>query len=224
MFVTALAASSLAMRVPLWVPATAVAAAISLPFGIVTGVVVFGARAWASRRDRHPPVEEAAVCAAIAAELHAGSSLRLAVDSACRNQPSPELVAAGRRAAAGAPAAEVSRLLASALDRNGRHAALAFSLADESGAAAAAVFDRLASRALRDAEIERELAAATAQARLSAVVVGGAPLVVLALLASTGRLGVFAASGAAGVTVAAVGLSFVLAGLGVIWMLLRGDR
>ncbi len=223
MFVTAVVGLLLVLRAPAWVPTVVVATVVSLPIGALAATGAVG-HAWMRKRRVLPAVDEAAVCASIAAELHAGASLRDAVAAACRNHASEEILRAGRRATSGAPAGAVAASLSSALPRNGRHAALAFELADESGAAAAAVFDRLASRALRDAELRREVAAATAQARLSATVVGGAPVAVLVLLAVTGRIGVFTDSGGAGLVVGILGVGLVLSGLGVVWLLLRADR
>lgn len=224
MFLTSFALLAAGARLPVWVTATVVAGAVSIPFGVAVGALAFADRARIRRRRRGPPVDEATVCAAIAAELHAGASLRMAVAAACRDQASPDLRRIGAAAATGHSMEDLAAWLTSALPRNGRHAAIALKLAADSGAAAAPVFDRLAARATRDAELVREVDAATAQARLSAYVVGGAPVAVVLLLAATGRLDVLSGGGGPGAAVALGGVGLVAAGLGVIWLILRAAR
>jgi Flp pilus assembly protein TadB len=177
-------------------------------------------------RRKHPsrnePIDEAAFCSGVAAELRAGASLRHALAAAAERDPAQRLAAPVRAALAGAPAGEVAARLQEALPINGRHAALAFRLASSTGAGAAAVFTRLAAGANAAAESRRERNALTAQARLSAMVVGGAPIGTVAVLLATGRLDTLGSSGGIGVAVGAIGLGLVGLGLAIVWVMLRG--
>ena len=131
------------------------------------------------------------------------------------------MVAPVRLALAGAPAAAVAARLESALPANGRHIGVAFQLAAETGAGAVPVFQRLAERAGRVAEISRERAVLTAQAKLSAAVVGGAPVAVVVVLLASGRAAVLTEGGSVGLMVGVVGVGLVASGLAVVWVMLR---
>ncbi len=134
------------------------------------------------------------------------------------------MAAAARSSLAGAPAQEVGSRLERALPVYGRRAGLAFVLASETGAGATAVFDRLAAGAARDQDLHRERRVATAQARLSAAVVGAAPLAVLFLLVTTGGIEPPGRSGALETAIVAIGVGLVAVGLAVVWLLVRGTE
>ncbi|MCH8899359.1 MAG: hypothetical protein IH942_02555, partial [Acidobacteria bacterium] len=85
----------------------------------------------------------------------------------------------------------------------------------------AAVFEGLADRATEVAELEREKAVATAQARFSAWVVGLAPLVFTGLLLGGGGFGSLRSAGDAGFFVIGLGLALEVAGLAVVALILR---
>jgi len=132
--------------------------------------------------------DEADLLRGISAELAAGASLRSAVVAAADRAPALDLRGAVRLARAGFPASRIGDALAVALPGNGRLVAAAFRLAATTGGRAAGVMSTLAARADDVGALERERRALTAQARLSAWVVGGAPLLLLAVLGATGRL------------------------------------
>ncbi len=164
---------------------------------------------WGRRRNPDPAAREAAVLRAMAAELERGASLRSAVVEA---DAVGDVPLAARLAIAGRPAPEVAAELRSAFPVNGVLVGAAYQMASEVGGPVAGLFRRLADRAEDVADTERERRAATAQARLSALVVSLAPVGVVALLATSGRLSGLLEAGAAGAGILAVGGGLLLAG------------
>ena len=188
-------------------------------------LVLAGAAGWAlfnlvrRRRTSNADVE-ATFLRALAAEIGAGSSLRLALaDAATRVQL--DLDPAVRLARAGMSMDRVANALSKQLAHNAVAVGAAFELSDWSGARTAAVFEGLADRATEAAQLEREKAAATAQARFSAWVVGLAPLVFTALLLAGGGFGSLRRAGGAGFFVIGLGLALEVAGLAVVALILK---
>jgi Flp pilus assembly protein TadB len=188
-------------------------------------LVLAGAAGWALfnlvRRRRTSSADvEATFLRALAAEIGAGSSLRLALaDAATRVQL--DLDPAVRLARAGMSMDRVANALSKQLAHNAVAVGAAFELSDWSGARTAAVFEGLADRATEAAQLEREKAAATAQARFSAWVVGLAPLVFTALLLAGGGFGSLRRAGGAGFFVIGLGLALEVAGLAVVALILK---
>ena len=188
-------------------------------------LVLAGAAGWALfnlvRRRRTSSADvEATFLRALAAEIGAGSSLRLALaDAATRVQL--DLDPAVRLARAGMSMDRVANALSKQLAHNAVAVGAAFELSDWSGARTAAVFEGLADRATEAAQLEREKAAATAQARFSAWVVGLAPLVFTALLLAGGGFGSLHRAGGAGFFVIGLGLALEVAGLAVVALILK---
>lgn len=180
---------------------------------------------WAAYRRRtareSTPDQEVAFCAAVAAELRAGASLRMALVDAAARVPQLDLAAPTRRARAGLPIDDVAAPLGDALPLNGKLAAAALRIAADTGGKAASVFDGLAARAAFAAELAREQRAVTAQARLSALVVGGAPLLFGMLLLATGRAGTLLEHGGIGIGIAVVGFALEAAGIAAVALVLR---
>ena len=184
------------------------------------GVAIHGALTGRNRIGP-PAAAEGALHTAMASELRGGASLRGALSSAAADAPGIDLRRAVRYAAAGADIAKVAEALEECLPVTGVSAAAAIQLSAGSGARAASAFDALADRAAFEASVAREHRALTAQARLSALVVGGGPLVVAAVLLVTGRARVLIDHGAVGITAGLVGLGLELAGVAVVIALLR---
>jgi Flp pilus assembly protein TadB len=161
---------------------------------------------WPSR-GRASPHNEQQLLAAIHAELAAGSSLRHAVAAAGDAWPE-----ARRLALAGAPVDRVAAALASA--GSGPRLGAAIAVAARSGGRAAAVFQRLADRAASDAELARQQRVLTTQARLSAAIVAGMPVLWMVF----GGLGQVASLFAAGAGIVAVaGIAMELVGVVLVW-------
>jgi tight adherence protein B len=198
-----------------------VAVAAWWPQGFLAGVAAWTVAARRRTRRREPgPADEADFLRGIAAELAAGASLRTAVVAAADRAPALDLRRAVRLARAGFAADRIGEELRSSLPYNGRAAAAAFRLAAETGGATAGVMATLAARADEIGALARERRALTAQARLSAWMVGGAPLLLLAALGLTGRLDGLVGS-VPGQAVLVVGLGLELAGIGAVALMLR---
>jgi tight adherence protein B len=192
------------------------------PWPAAAVVTCAAGHALRSRRGRAGAADEAALLGAVAAEMRGGASLRTALATAASAVPGLDLAPVVRLAEAGAPVEEMAGEIAGLLPGRGRSAAAALSVAGVAGGRAAVVFERLAADAWAEVESGRTHAALTAQARLSAWVVGGLPIVAVAALAATGRLGLVVASGPAGIAVMALGLALELAGIAAVVLMLRG--
>jgi tight adherence protein B len=173
------------------------------------------------RSGRVTPDAEATFFRALAAELRSGASLRGAIGSAAQRVPSIPLDRTARLAAAGVPMSEIAAAVERRFPENGVLAAAAFRLSDWSGARVAEAFDGLADRAAGAAEMARERRAATAQARLSALIVGAAPLLFTALLLATGRGNGFVSHGHLGWLVLGAGLALETLGLVAVAVIVR---
>jgi tight adherence protein B len=221
MLTALLLAGGLVLRISPVVIAVAALAAIE------PRLVLAGAAVWAvvtalrRRTTRTAPDDEATLFRAMAAELRSGASLRSALTEASHRVPQMELDRSVRCAAAGMPMTDVAEAIEMQLPGNGRLAAAAFRLSDWSGARVADTFEGLAEKAAATAEMARERKAATAQARLSALIVGVAPLVFTLILVATGRGAGLVAHGGLGWLVLGMGLGLETAGLIIVAAIVR---
>jgi Flp pilus assembly protein TadB len=204
-------------------PVGAVGAGLVMAWQPMLGLA--GLSVWAVR-ERHlqqrgtpGPDDEAAFLQGLAAELAAGSPPRAALVSASSRARTLDLRPAVRLAAAGLDAERVAVALRDALPTHGRLAAAAWTLNATAGGPAAGLFEVLAVRAADDGALIRERRALTAQARASAWVVAGLPMVLLAGMFATGRLS--PGSDPAMGLILAVGIGFQAAGVAVVWSMLR---
>lgn len=218
-----LLAAALLFGVP-WPVAGAVALVMAQP--IVGGSILALAAMVATRQAKADggPGAEAVYLAAVAAELRGGASLRLALGTAAGAAPHLALGAVARSALAGASMGVVAAELRRRLPVTAPLVVPTVELAAESGGLAAAMFDRLALRAIDEANARRELRTASAQARLSAWVVGGLPVIALGFGAVTGRLDSLIAAGTIGLVIVVVGAGLLAMGLVVVAVLSRGAR
>lgn len=187
-----------------------------LPFGMAMAVSTTVSFLANRRRAREP--EEALVLRRVASELKAGKSLRMALLAAAQGS-SLDLRRAVRLGAAGRPLAEVAAVLAPSM-KGGQAVAAAVRVAATTGGRVSEVFDRLAVMASEDAALRRERKVLTAQARLSAGIVGGFPLIFVAWQALSGGLARLIELGPVGIGVTVVGLGFLLSGIAVVAALL----
>jgi len=164
---------------------------------------------------------EARFLAGIASELRAGASLRGAFEAAAQRAPELQLEPLVRLSLAGVPISQLAAGVSDLLLQNGRAAAAAMRIAGETGGKTAVMFGSLAQVAAEDRALYRELRAATAQAKISSLIVGGMPVGFLTWQAFTGRLVQLASSGI-GVTILVIGLTLLAGGAAVVGMLLRG--
>jgi Flp pilus assembly protein TadB len=216
LLVALIAAVCLSSGVPWVLVATLVLGTWMPALGLVAlGMVIV------ARRRRQRPSDEAVVLSAVAAELRRGASVRTAIEPAAARSAQVDLSAAVRLAEAGAPIERVATAFAAGLPDVGRLAGPALEAAATSGGRAAAIFARLADRASAHLELVAERRALTAQARLSAAVVGAIPCLVLGWMAVTGRLSAMLAAGPVAATVVGLGSVLMAGGLGVVALLTR---
>ena len=200
------------------------AVALLEPRLVVLGAAVVGVYSVWSRRSSSDADAEAAFLTALASELRGGASLRHALFEAAVRVP-VGLEAAGRLARAGMPMDRIAPLLRRGLAHNGVTGAAALELSAWSGARTATLFEGLAERAREAAELSREERAATTQARLSAWVVGLAPLAFTALVLAGGGLGSFDPFDGPAAVVIGAGIALEVCGLAVGALILRrGSR
>ena len=188
-------------------------------------VFLAGAVGWAlyharqrARLRRSMPAVEADYLRAVAAEIEAGSSLRRALTGAAAQAPHLRFEPLVRLAAAGRPMTEVAALLQQVLPLNGRMAAAACRLVSETGARASGVFAGLAVRAAVMGDVERERRVLSAQARLTAWIIGGLPAAATAVLLMVGR---GPAGGGPGRLLTGIGLTLVGAGCLMVLVMVR---
>jgi tight adherence protein B len=169
--------------------------------------------------------DEGAFLQAMASELRSGAAVRMAIADAADRVPSLPLAQAARLARAGRPLDELASTLEGALTRNGALTAAAVRIAGRTGGKVADTFDELALIAGEDLELQGEARAATAQARLSAWIVGGIPVAYLVYATASGRLSALVETGTVGMGVLIVGGALLIGGVvGVIAVVGRAQQ
>jgi tight adherence protein B len=203
-----------------WQAVAAVALAVLHPVWFLVGVALWAVVRY--RRAEGPtPDDEAVFLRGLAAELSAGASLRGAVVAAAGRAPALDLGRAARLCAAGRPAAEIGIALEDSMGVNQEAVAAAFRLAARTGGAIAPVVEALAERAEADGRLGRERRALTAQARMSAWVVGGAPVGLIVLGSLTGAGPDIDELGAGGSILVVAGLALIVGGSLLVWAMVR---
>jgi len=162
------------------------------------------------------PDDEARFLAGIVSEARGGASPRQAVIRVAERDQMIQAGAAVRAATLGLESAVLSQALSHALPLNGRLAGAAWAISNEVGAPFAPVMGALADRASRRGRLQRERRGLTAQARATAWIVAGIPLVLVALLAITGRITLDHSWSIAG-----VGIGLQMLGIGIVAAMLR---
>ena len=177
-----------------------------------------------ARRGHGPARMEAALPVALEAmarALRSGASMRQAVEEAATATPGPlaaELRLVSAQAARGAPLVEALQAMGERQPLPGvRLAVAALCLGVETGGAQARAVDGVASTLRDRLGVAAEVRALSAQARLSAVIIGLAPVGFGAFAAATDpRTATFVFHTVPGLLLLAVGLA--LDGLGWLWM------
>lgn len=196
----------------------AVAATHPVPFLVAAGAWAVVARV---RSPGGPEDDESFFLLDLGGRLRSGASLRLALASASVEHPSLGLSRAGRLAAAGAPMPDVCGELADRLPVNGRQLGAAIEMATRSGGRLVPVVARLIESSQQRAEMKREHRLASVQARLSALVVGSAPLAFTGLLMVVGVVPAPWRAGGVLAAVVVVGIGLELIGLAVVVAILK---
>lgn len=201
-----------------WRRAALLAAAVVQPWLVAVflmGLVLVDARR--VRRGRAGCSEEAQVLLGMAGELRAGQGVRAAIAAAGGRSSRLDFHGVRRLVASGASLDRISGAVTQAMPIHGSLAAAALSVADRTGGKVAEIFDFTAQLAVEEDELRQERRAATAQARTSAVVVVGIPVLVIVYRAISGGLAQTLRAGAvsafltiAGVTLLGLGISVML--------------
>lgn len=182
-----------------WLGSVAGAAVVGLqlggpPVALATAGTVIAAplaarRLAGDRRVRALDLAVPAALEAVARSLRSGSSLLHAVDDAARAAPSllaADLVAVTAAVRLGADLPSSLDAWAARRPRPGvRLAVAALALAAETGGASARPVDGVAATLRERYALDREVAALSAQARMSALVIGAAPVAFAAFAAAT---------------------------------------
>ena len=206
-----------------WRLAALVAATLWQPWLVAVlllGLVLVDARR--VRNQRGGCSEEAHVLLGVAGELRAGQGVRAAIAEAGQRSTRLNFRSVRRLVASGASLDRISDALSEAMPVHGALTAAALRVADRTGGRVAEVFDAAAALALEEDELRQERRAATAQARTSAVVVVGIPVLVIVYRILSGDL---ARSMSASPVSAFLTLSGItLLGLGIAVMLILIKR
>lgn len=173
------------------------------------------------RSQRGTASDETVFLQAVAAELRSGAGLRVALAEAAGRVPGMRLDAVARAAWAGHPISEVAGALGARLPRFGHLASAAIRVGAHTGGRLADTFDGLALIAADDVELAGERRAATADARLSAWIVGGIPFAYLVYALASGRVTALVRFGAVGWMVLTVGSALLLTGVTAIVVMVR---
>jgi Flp pilus assembly protein TadB len=203
-----LVAIAILVRAPLLEVALALGA-IHQP--IVAGTLVLGvvaASSFLSARDQHVDPSVGRIVS-VAGDLRAGRPLRAVVSSGVLGERLASMADSGRPIRAPLDDLEATfgadaLLVQATLD-----------IATEGGGPVADTFDRLAADMIESERTRRERRAALAPALAQAVVVGGAPTVVLATMLANGRWLAMLAAGPSSAAIALFGAVSLVAG--IVW-------
>ena len=201
-----------------WRLVVLVAAAILQPWlvAVLLGVLVL-VDARRVRKQRGGCSEEAHVLLGVAGELRAGQGVRSAMAAAGQRSSRLNFRPVRRLVSSGASLERISQAVKEAMPVHGALTSAALRVADRTGGRVAEVFDSVAALALEEDELRQERRAATAQARTSAVVVVGIPVMVIVYRILSGDLARSLSANAlsafltiAGVTLLALGVAVML--------------
>ena len=195
-------------------------ALLDLRLGLPAAVV---AVAFAMRRGRPDRGAEVAFLSSVAAQLRGGSSIRRAIIQVGIRSPLPG-EGAIRLASAGRPIGEVVARLRPALPTSGAAFGMALTAGSLSGGRLAAALDAIVQLVFDEAELERELAAATAASRASAWLISSVPVVGVGVMVASGRLRSLAELGEPGWVMVGLGAGLLLAGAAAMAALVRQAR
>lgn len=208
----------IAERLPWMLVVAAIGMALHPLIALVI-VTLYAVWHWMRRDPRPTPAMESAFYQRLLSELESGSSVRTGLAAAIEAERDLDLAAVGRRLRAGMHLEYALEPLNHRLPHTGVLARAALLLGSETGGEIRSSIADLGAMARELTEVERQVGVHTAQARLSALLVGVLPLVA--------ALGLMVARGGApdpgiGRTLVAVGLGLQIVGLGFVGLILRG--
>lgn len=208
-----------AERVPWMLVLAAVGIALH-PLIAVLIIVFYGLWHWTRRDPKPSPAMEAAFYQRLLSELESGSSVRTGLAAAIAVEHDLDLADVARRLHAGSHLEYALDPLEHRLPHTGMLARAALLLGAETGGEIRSSIADLGAMARDLIEVERQVGVHTAQARLSALVVGVLPLVAaIGLMAARGGL----PDPGIGRTLVVAGLGLQIAGLGFVALILRGS-
>lgn len=205
-----------------WRLAALVATAILHPLLVAVllmGLVLVDAQR--GRKQREGCSEEAHVLLGIAGELRAGQGVRAAIAEAGQRSSRLDFHAVRRLVASGASLERISEAVREAMPAHGALTAAALRVADRTGGRVAEVFDSAAALALEEEELGQERKAATAQAKTSAVVVVGIPVMVILYRVLSGSLAQSISASAVSAFLTISGVALLGMGIAVMLILIK---
>ncbi|HSR44814.1 MAG TPA: type II secretion system F family protein [Acidimicrobiia bacterium] len=205
---------AVAVGVPWVIVGVAVASMVEPWFGILCLLALFVLRRDSAARWS----VDIRFCRGMADELRSGSSLRRALETSARDIDEHRLARACR---IGRPFDELATAVEACLPLVGRAAANAVRIAGESGGRVADTFEAIALLASDEHEMSNERRVATAQVRMSAAVIAVLPLILLVILAATGRMDALTSGGSVTLWFLAAGFVLIAAGLLSIWRMVH---
>jgi len=212
MLIWSVAAISLAAGAPLPIVGAIAIVGISPIFGTVTLAGSAMAYAWWHREKRQRRLSEAGLFREIAGDVSAGSSLREAVGR-CQSELVSQTVR--RLCDSGASMADVGAEMAASLPVNGRRFSALCSMTEHSGSSVVDAIEMFALNAVAEEELNQKTRASLAQARMSAWVVGVAPIALTGLVLVS--QGIPEPGGAPVVIPMAVGAGLELVGTAIVF-------
>lgn len=198
----------------------AVAATMYAPVPTLVALVLLAVR---GRIGTKPVDERVALLSAMSADLRAGRSLRHALVTAAGTDPTVGFGAVGRLAGLGSPFPTVVERLEADFGAHAPLVGAGLRLVDRTGAAGAEILDQAAMLIEDDLELAREVRAGSAPARVSAAVIGLAPVALVAWQLADGSLARAVAVPGGGLVVG-LGGALLGAGIGVVFWLARRTR
>ena len=194
----------------------------SWPIPATAVLIVAMAFSLLARRRESRSVLVAAWLRALAGEMRAGGSLRQALVSSAAAFPELGLGPVARAAQVGRPLSEIGAALS--LSTEQRPAAAVLNVASLTGGSIVAVVEALAVEAADDHLLTQETRSLTVAARWSVGLVGGFPLVVLAVQVSRGEVAAMLNEGPVSQILIGLGVLLLTLGMGSVLLLMRRAR
>ena len=205
-----------------WRLVTLVGIAILQPWLVIALLVMLVlVEARRVRRQGSGCSEEAQVLLGVAGELRAGLGVRSAMAAAGQRSSRLDFRPVRRLVASGASLERISQAVTEAMPVHGSLASAALRVADRTGGRVADVFDSAAALALEEDELRQERRAATAQARTSAVVVVGIPVLVVIYRILSGDLSRSLSANALSTLLTVAGITLLSLGVAVMLVLIK---
>jgi len=177
----------------------------------------------ALRHGRPSSADEVSFLSGLAAHMRAGGSIRQAIVEVGSTSPLG-LDGAVRLASAGRSIEDVVARLQPSLPISGTAVGMALTAGSLSGGRLAAALDAIVQLVFDEADLKREVDAATAASRSSAWLISSIPMVGMGVVVASGRLATLAELGSAGWIMVGLGSGLLMAGAAAMALLARSVR